>query len=363
MTAKYRIPVVTLVLVVANLCGTIALLFDPSLMDQDGFVASAPSATSVLISPFLHVNLLHLLGNLIFLAAVGGSLEVATGPLRFSVVYVLSALAGEAMQWLVFHNSLTANPLVGASAAIAGCAGYYAIRYSQLRIPVAPRVSLPIIGVVGIWALLQLMGAFVHLGNGHTEVGYWSHIGGLGMGVLLCLIFRAPDLGQAKLDDAVLDEARRQGPEVMLNAAKEVLKKRPNDRNALNQLAEVAGSTGSSKEEARALVKLIEIEGLPTALNRVQRLVEINQCGEMGPGKRLALAKELRVNHPELADALLNSLGSRSGGPLQAEALFELADLHYTTDPQKAKIALERLHTDCETHPLHTQARARGWLP
>lgn len=363
MTGKYRIPAVTLLLVAANLGGAIAVLLNPDLLDQAGFLASAPSLQSVLVAPFLHLNILHLLGNMVFLAAVGGSLEVATGSVRFALVYVLSALAGEGLQWVVFHHTANGNALVGASAAIAGCASYYAIRYYNLRIPVAPKVSLPIIGVVGIWAFLQVLGAFIHFGNAHTEVGYWSHIGGLVMGILLCVLFRAPDLGQAKLDEAVLDEARRQGPQVMLSAAKEVLKKKPNDRTALTQLAEAAATIGAADDESVALVKLIDLEGMPAALEKVERLAKIKRLSDFGASKRFEFAKTCRESHPELADSLLDSLGNTTGGPLQAEALFELANCHMKVNPDRAKVALDRMHQDCASHPLHTQARARGWLP
>ncbi len=362
MTAKYRLPIVTLLLVSAILVGAVLLVIDPQLIHKDGFYASHPTLSGVVVGPFLHVNLIHLLGNLIFLAAVGGSLELATGSLRFVIVYGLSALAGEGVHWIAFRNDASAPALVGASAAIAGCASYYAIRYYNLKIPVAPKISLSILNVVGIWAVLQILGAFVHLGDSHTPISYWSHVGGLAMGAILCPTFRAPDLGQDKLDEAVLDEARKQGPQVMLAAAKLMLKSKPNDRTALHQMAEAASLTGATDDEASALLKLIELESLQDSVTSLQRLHRLNRLGQIGASKRLEMGKQLRATEPELADQLLESLGSVKQGPLQPEALFEMANCYYKTNPDKAQQAMAILHRDCQDHPLHTQARARGWI-
>ena len=84
-----------------------------------------PRIYSALTCLFLHdpQNILHLLGNLVFLAAVGPLVESEVGPLRFVVVYVLAGLAGVAAHWSVAASSGVGTPLIGASSAIAGCVG------------------------------------------------------------------------------------------------------------------------------------------------------------------------------------------------------------------------------------------------
>ena len=60
-----------------------------------------------------------------------------SGTGRFLLVYFVGGLVG-AMAHAVMTTAMN-NPtvLVGASGAVAGCAGYYSLRYMQVRVPVA----------------------------------------------------------------------------------------------------------------------------------------------------------------------------------------------------------------------------------
>jgi membrane associated rhomboid family serine protease len=72
----------------------------------------------LLTSSLVHFGVMHLFFNMLLLWIIGGMLEPATGPLRFTTIYVVSVLAGAA-------GALIASPLVpvgGASGGVFGLA-------------------------------------------------------------------------------------------------------------------------------------------------------------------------------------------------------------------------------------------------
>ena len=184
MSGRSRLPIVTLLLIAANILAAFILLVTPDLAAGYGFHSNHPSPLAAITSLFLHANVLHLMGNMVFLAAVGAAVELATGSLRFVIVYFVSGLVGVAAHYAITHNAVDPTPLIGASGCIAGCAAYYSVRYTNLRVPIAPRKSLSVASVTGMWLVLQLVGAFIKIGEtGGTA--FWAHIGGFVAGAIL----------------------------------------------------------------------------------------------------------------------------------------------------------------------------------
>src|SRR5205085_12566604 len=107
----------------------------------------------------------------------------------------------------------------GASGAVAGCAGYYSLRYLQLKIPFAPRISSTVMVVTLVWLALQVVGAFIQIGQGPAQVSFWSHIGGFLMGLIISVVFRAPDIAQIRAQEAQAEELRLRSPGVKLQVA------------------------------------------------------------------------------------------------------------------------------------------------
>jgi membrane associated rhomboid family serine protease len=138
-------------------------------------------------SMFLHGGWLHLIGNLWFLWVFGNNVEDAMGHVRFFFFYVLCGVAAAVAQVVVDPSSPV--PMVGASGAISGVMGAYAILYPRVRIHTL--VAVPAWVMLGYWFLLQL------LSTGMGEVGgvaFWAHIGGFLAGVLLVYPFRSEKL-------------------------------------------------------------------------------------------------------------------------------------------------------------------------
>ncbi len=151
---------------------------------------------TMLTSMFLHGGWLHLLGNMWFLWVFGNNVEDAMGHTRFAVFYLLCGLAAAAAQVIVDPGSPV--PMVGASGAISGVMGAYAILYPTVRIRTLVvlvilffRLTVPAWVMLGYWFLLQMLGAGVGQMGG---VAFWAHVGGFLAGAVLIFLFKDPAL-------------------------------------------------------------------------------------------------------------------------------------------------------------------------
>lgn len=151
---------------------------------------------TLVTSMFMHGGWLHLLGNVWFLWVFGNNVEDAMGHVRFLVFYIACGLAAAGAQVLVDPSSPV--PMVGASGAISGVMGAYAILYPRVRIHTLVvliifffRVEIPAWAMLGYWFLLQLLGTGVEQVGG---VAFWAHVGGFLAGALLIGRFKDPAL-------------------------------------------------------------------------------------------------------------------------------------------------------------------------
>lgn len=151
---------------------------------------------TLVTSMFLHGGWLHLLGNMWFLWVFGNNVEDAMGHTRFAVFYLLCGLAAAVAQVVIDPGSPV--PMVGASGAISGVMGAYAILYPRVRIHTLVvlvilffRLTVPAWVMLGYWFLLQLLGTGVGQVGG---VAFWAHVGGFLAGAGLIFVFKDPAL-------------------------------------------------------------------------------------------------------------------------------------------------------------------------
>lgn len=144
---------------------------------------------SVLTAMFLHGSWLHLLGNMLFLLIFGNNIEDRLGHVRFAVFYVVCGYA--AAYGFAYLNADSADPLIGASGAIAGVLGAYLVLYPRARVWVLVPflvflpLRLPAWLVLGFWFALQ---AVYSSGGGVSTAGtvaYEAHVVGFLVGMLL----------------------------------------------------------------------------------------------------------------------------------------------------------------------------------
>jgi len=356
LTANSRLPIATLILIVANLVAAFVLLWQPDLIDQFGFNPARPSFESVFASLFLHANLFHLFGNMLFLAAVGAAVELATGTLRFAVVYFVSGLAGVGLHFLLAtRNPFEPHPLVGASGCIAGCAAYYGIRYYSLRVPIAPKLGVPVAAVIGAWLLLQVIGAFKTIGDPNASTAFWGHLGGFVAGLAMSFIFRTPDLGHLRLSHEVLRQMNERSPAAAVAAALRHLKVHPDDPVALQHLIDAHRIMNDVDGEAGALVRIVDLLPDDHIAAPISRLGELGQIHRLSPLKRVRLAEKVGQHDLSIVDG-------PNSEPQRPDAMLTLAALERKTSPEEAAAALGQLEREYPLHPAVELARARGWL-
>jgi membrane associated rhomboid family serine protease len=144
-------------------------------------------------SMFMHGGWFHLLGNMWFLWVFGDNVEDAMGPGGFLLFYLVSGLAAAGAQTLSSPSS--AVPMVGASGAIGGVMGAYAMRFPRHRIDVLfffgffiRVIPLPAWAMLGYWFAIQLFSGTLGPAEG-GGVAFWAHIGGFVAGAALALPF------------------------------------------------------------------------------------------------------------------------------------------------------------------------------
>ncbi|OAN37026.1 rhomboid family intramembrane serine protease [Mycolicibacterium iranicum] len=172
-------PVVTYVLIGINLLVFALQMASPEL---ERALAVWPPAVAdgevyrLLTSAFMHFGLTHIAFNMLALYFVGPPLEIALGRLRFIALYLLSALGGSVLVYLLTFNSLTA----GASGAVFGLFGATFV--------VGKRLNMDTRSVLMIIAL-NLAFTFVYPLITSQNISWQGHIGGLVTGAVVAAAF------------------------------------------------------------------------------------------------------------------------------------------------------------------------------
>ena len=167
-------------------------LVPAELLTGKDFGAPTPVAPWVTIftSMFLHANLLHVGGNMLYLWIFGNNIEDVLGHFKFLVFYLIAGVAAALAQ--VYANPSATIPMVGASGAIAGVLGAYLILFPRARITSVvflfffiQVVALPASLVLGLWIVLQVINSLLMAGRVGGGVAYAAHIGGLLAGLVM----------------------------------------------------------------------------------------------------------------------------------------------------------------------------------
>jgi len=171
-----------------------------SLPQMAAYFSSFQQAIAFISFMFLHGGLLHLLGNMWSLYIFGDNVEDHLGHFRYLAFYLLCGiLSGLSHLVLNWHSQV---PTIGASGAIAGVMGAYAVLYPKAKVlTLVPIffflhfVELPAFIFLGIWFLFQFLSA---TGSSAQSAGiaWWAHIGGFIFGIgLLKVIELLPQFG------------------------------------------------------------------------------------------------------------------------------------------------------------------------
>lgn len=355
-------PLVTLLLIAASILAAFAQLWYPEIIESFAFHPDRPSFQTALTSLFLHANTMHLLANMVFLAAVGPAVETALTSWRLALTYLVGGLAGVCMHWWLAGEAQASMPLVGASGAIAACVALLTVRFIRLKVPLAPGWSVPIYGVTGTWVAIQVLGAFVQIGAVEGGMAYWSHVGGFGMGLLLSLVFRTDLAASKDRAQEMLVAMADRGPEARLAAAESALAQHPGDIGLMRERAEALAVLGEPAREAAAWLELLEIAPEEEQPKIVGHLARCGALCEIPLLRRRRLADALREASPTVSAQLLESVVSESeGSPEFPDALLSLAELQRELSPERANELIRTIFERFPMHPAADLARARGW--
>lgn len=147
---------------------------------------------TLLTSMFLHADIFHIGGNLLFLYIFGDNVEDAFGHVRYLLFYLGCGLVADLAHILSLASSYElAIPTLGASGAISGVLGAYIVMYPKAKIQTLILIRfiwiipIPAAVFLGLWFLLQLLYTSLNIAGG---VAYWAHIGGFIVGMMMVLV-------------------------------------------------------------------------------------------------------------------------------------------------------------------------------
>ena len=171
------------------------------------YKTAEPTIITTITHMFLHAGLGHLLGNMLFLMAVGFIVELSMQRWMYLLAYLISGIGSVA-----FYTAFTAPSLIpslGASGAIAGLMGMYAvlfnvrkIRFFYFIVVYFDYIKLPAIYLLALWLGFEVYQQLAY--SAESNVNYLAHIGGLISGGLIA--FAMQQLMASKINQTYLDE-------------------------------------------------------------------------------------------------------------------------------------------------------------
>lgn len=371
------LPIGTCLLIVANVVA-FALTTDSLVIQRDvvanwGLRPSNVDFLHLLSSMFLHINLLHIIGNMWFLYIFGFAVEGRLKTPRFLVLYFLAGICGGYLQVLV-QGSSSDMPNIGASGAIMGVVGAAMYLFPFAKVTVLwtgigfygffRTFDWPLWGVglyfLGFDILFQSIGG--------DNVGHFAHIGGAVAGAILAFVLRG------RRDNASASEARAIFSDTKdLKALspmelKNLANASPDDAHvtlnwAHRSLRDPRGMSGECVAAfQRHLPKMIHEQPIGPVASIVSVLA--NTPGLVSPHQLMDVASKVeRIPDPNFALTLYTQLINTPGGS-EADseaALFRIGmlyELGLKNPPAAAKVYQGIL----ENHPMGgfaEQARMR----
>jgi membrane associated rhomboid family serine protease len=208
-------PIVTAALIVINAlvfflyqvpdmdAAVVELAYQPCEVNDSCRVQGEDWPLTSFTSMFMHGDILHLGGNMLFLWIFGNNVEDSLGRVRYVVFYLLSGYAATALQTVVTletaSDAAARIPNLGASGAISGVLGAYFLLLPRASVLTAIILGfifflreIPAIFFLGVYLLFQLWQAgfqFLQPPEG-GGVAVFAHVGGFVFGMLTVFLFR-----------------------------------------------------------------------------------------------------------------------------------------------------------------------------
>jgi membrane associated rhomboid family serine protease len=147
-----------------------------------------------LSSMFMHGDIMHIFGNMLFLWIFGDNIEHRIGHLRFLVFYLVCGIAAAFGQIIMDTGSVI--PMLGASGAISGVLGGYLLLFPNKQVRAIMfnfvMTTIPAFVALGLWIGFQILQGYLS-SQDQGGVAYAAHIGGFVAGLVLIKLF---DIGK-----------------------------------------------------------------------------------------------------------------------------------------------------------------------
>jgi len=147
---------------------------------------------TIISSMFMHGGILHLGGNMLFLWIFGANIEDSMSRPRFVAFYLASGVVAVYAQALIDTSATV--PTIGASGAVAGVLGAYALLFPRARVLslvfivyFVTLIEVPAFILLGVWFVLQFLPVVGQTAipdlAGDPGVAYLAHVGGFVFGL------------------------------------------------------------------------------------------------------------------------------------------------------------------------------------
>lgn len=175
-----------------------------------GYKPSEGGAAAIISSMFLHGDIWHLLGNLMFFFVTGPFLEDVFGRPLFGFLYFAGGIVATLTH--AAKNVGSDIPLIGASGAVAAIMGAYLIRFARSRfefiwIPIlflpklSARFMMPAFVVLPLWFGSQYYLAIQE--SVLSSVAFWAHVGGFVFGMVVAVVVVLSGLEKNVINPAI----------------------------------------------------------------------------------------------------------------------------------------------------------------
>lgn len=223
-----RTPIANAVLIVViSLISIFSLIGIFPIEDVEEYVLRDWDIGQMIGCTFLHANLIHLFGNMLFLWIFGNAICSAVGNATYPLFYLILGFFASASQLL--YSEVQS---IGASGAIFGVVGMTLVLFPTNRIRCWYAIWLPVWWKMGTfvtktyWVILYFLifeNILPALGGG-GGVGYGAHLGGFAAGMVLgicLLLFKAVDTYEPTLSE-FLTGGRKERDSYDLEELKEI---------------------------------------------------------------------------------------------------------------------------------------------
>lgn len=177
---------------------TAAIPYEIISLDDQAPTSMVPIPFTLFTAMFVHGDILHLAGNMLFLWIFSDNIEDVFGHWIFPIFYIATGFIASMTHILM--NSGSTIPMIGASGAVAGVLGAYFVLFPRANVMslvflffFVTVVRIPAVVFLGLWFMFQVLSS-----AGGGGIAWYAHIGGFVSGALLVLVFRPRALTRAR---------------------------------------------------------------------------------------------------------------------------------------------------------------------